>query len=527
MQDTMHPALHIGRFKTHHHVADDAGRRLAQAAQRQLLDGELEAALMHLTGDDEIVLIKRLQARVRLSAQHADRDNARRWSDALATSLSHALQHAGPQELLRFGGRAEALQAFVADALHARSARDWAWQRLSLLPATIGRSNSPEQRHAALLRLLADEPDEGVPLLRGLLHSALWPLLIEALDEGELRGMAQSVLARLAGPGGLHTPGFGAELQPDVKREGAAVGAAGTAADCTAQTELPQWHARTVQAARTPARTRWALRLGCLLASPSLARRGPAAVDAQLRRWTAAPTPGEVAGPGGAYAHGRLGAIQLPAPAAAAAEHGTEPSPSVAAALDAINPSSGHTKHGGLLLLAPLLPASGALALLDDPALWPAGALPQALHHLALSLWPMAPADAAALAFCGLPPTASAPEALALSPRQDAALQAARQHLLQHLADRLASSLAVASVRSGEALTDRASAPASASASASALALALALVVPRRARITADPGWIDVHFALRDVSLDLRRAALDLDPGFLPWLGVVLRVRYE
>ena len=49
----------------------------------------------------------------------------------------------------------------------------------------------------------------------------------------------------------------------------------------------------------------------------------------------------------------------------------------------------------------------------------------------------------------------------------------------------------------------------------------------RAARISADPGWIDVHFALRDVSVELRRAAIDLDPGFLPWLGVVLRYRYE
>ena len=523
MQKMLHPALQVGRFKARHHVADEDGQRLALAAQQQLLDGELEAALMHLSSGDEIVLIRRLQARVRLSAQRADRDNARRWSDALATSLSHALQHAGPQELLRFGGRAEALQAFVADALHARSAHDWAWQRLSLLPATIGNSNSPAQRHAALLRLLADAPDEGVPLLRGLLHSALWPLLIEALDEGELRGLAQSVLARLARPGGLHTPGFGAELQPDAKRERAAVGAADTAADCIAQTQPPQWHARTVQAARTPARTRWALRLGCLLASPSLARRGPAAVDAQLRHWTAAPTLGEAGGPGVAYADGRAGAIRssapTQAPVQAPAQHDAEPSCSVEEDIDAISVSSGHTEYGGLLLLAPLLPASGALALLDDPALWPAGALPQALHQLALSLWPMAPADAAVLAFCGLPPTAAAPEALALSPLQTAALQAARQHLLQHLADRLASSLDVASVRSGEALADRALALADTHA--------LALVVPRPARITADPGWIDVHFSLRDVSLDLRRAALDLDPGFLPWLGVVLRVRYE
>ena len=55
----------------------------------------------------------------------------------------------------------------------------------------------------------------------------------------------------------------------------------------------------------------------------------------------------------------------------------------------------------------------------------------------------------------------------------------------------------------------------------------LSRVLCRDARISADPGWIDVHFALRDVSIELRRAATDLDPGFLPWLGMVLRYRYE
>lgn len=516
MQDTLHHALQVRRFEAHHHVADDDGRRLALAAQQQLLDGELEAALTRLSGEDEIVLVKRLQARVRLSALHADRDNARRWSDALAASLSHALLHAGPQDLLRFGSRAQALHAFVADVLQARSARDWAWQRLSLLPLNIGRSNSPAQRHDALLRLLADAPEEGVPLLRGLLHSALWPRLIEALDDAELRGLTQSALTRMAGP---QVPGFGAEEHLEAKTERAAASAADTTADGVAGAQRPPWFAATLQAARTPPRTRWALRLGCLLAWPSLARRGPAAVDAQLRAWAAAAhekTDGPSARPAlnAQAAHDAHSGHTQPraAPAAATVQGVAEPSSSVQdESAAATRTATGHTEHGGLLLLAPLLPASGALALLDDPSVWPAGTLPQALHQLALRLWTVAPDDPATLAFCGLAPTATAPEPLALSSDQDIALQSARKCLLQHLTDRLATSLDDGSPRSPEALA----------------ALALALVVPRRARIQFDPGWIDVHFLLRDVSTALRRAALDLDPGFLPWLGLVLRYRYE
>lgn len=55
----------------------------------------------------------------------------------------------------------------------------------------------------------------------------------------------------------------------------------------------------------------------------------------------------------------------------------------------------------------------------------------------------------------------------------------------------------------------------------------LELVCRRRARIVADPGWIEVFFSLDDVKTELRRARLDLDPGFVPWLGVVLRFVYE
>ena len=52
-------------------------------------------------------------------------------------------------------------------------------------------------------------------------------------------------------------------------------------------------------------------------------------------------------------------------------------------------------------------------------------------------------------------------------------------------------------------------------------------VCRRRARIVADPGWIEVIYSLNDVSTEYRRAALDLDPGYLPWLGIVVTFTYE
>jgi hypothetical protein len=55
----------------------------------------------------------------------------------------------------------------------------------------------------------------------------------------------------------------------------------------------------------------------------------------------------------------------------------------------------------------------------------------------------------------------------------------------------------------------------------------IVFVCQRAAEIVADPGWIEVRFSLNDVSTAIRRAGLDLDPGWLPWLGVVVRFVYD
>jgi hypothetical protein len=55
----------------------------------------------------------------------------------------------------------------------------------------------------------------------------------------------------------------------------------------------------------------------------------------------------------------------------------------------------------------------------------------------------------------------------------------------------------------------------------------ISFVCERRAEIIADPGWIEAHFSPDDVSLEIRRAGLDLNPKYLPWLGVVVRFLYD
>src|SRR5262249_18999539 len=52
-------------------------------------------------------------------------------------------------------------------------------------------------------------------------------------------------------------------------------------------------------------------------------------------------------------------------------------------------------------------------------------------------------------------------------------------------------------------------------------------VCRRPGSISIEPGWIEVHMATRYAEAPIRRAALDLDPGWVAWLGCVVRFVYE
>jgi hypothetical protein len=51
-------------------------------------------------------------------------------------------------------------------------------------------------------------------------------------------------------------------------------------------------------------------------------------------------------------------------------------------------------------------------------------------------------------------------------------------------------------------------------------------MVRRPGSVLARPGWIEVRLPADQVDLRVRGAGLDLDPGWVPWLGVVVRYHY-
>jgi len=56
--------------------------------------------------------------------------------------------------------------------------------------------------------------------------------------------------------------------------------------------------------------------------------------------------------------------------------------------------------------------------------------------------------------------------------------------------------------------------------------IGLADLVRRPAHLALTPTHVDLHFDLAQADLRLRRAGLDLDPGWLPWLGRVVSFHY-
>jgi hypothetical protein len=55
----------------------------------------------------------------------------------------------------------------------------------------------------------------------------------------------------------------------------------------------------------------------------------------------------------------------------------------------------------------------------------------------------------------------------------------------------------------------------------------LEAVCRRAGELRLEPGWIELHLPLDSVDTSVRRLGLDLDPGWLPWLGCVLRIIYD
>ncbi|WP_327397364.1 hypothetical protein [Streptomyces phaeochromogenes] len=161
------------------------------------------------------------------------------------------------------------------------------------------------------------------------------------------------------------------------------------------------------------------------------------------------------------------------------------------------------TQWAGLLFLLSLAPAVGLPHTVLADADLARRPLPWVLQTVAVTLLPLPDDDPAVAAFSGLDPAKSSLW------RSTAPATADELRAIRRIGERWSQAVARALGRSAGEGT------------ATVRALAA-----RRGTVFFSPGWIDLVLALDEVDVDVRVAGLDLDPGWVPWLGCVLRYCY-
>jgi hypothetical protein len=516
----------IHRLHTRLRVAggdDHAASRLKRLL-REMLDGALELALQRrgLDGRGELC-IRRLHAPVRLDLAAADSALVAQWALQIADAVA-CLRERGDAGLVHYGSRAHALADLALSAPAGDYARAWAWHGLGLWPAEDAAAASVAP--ALVLRALAANPAQAVAALAGLARQpARFERWWRGVEPAGLEALARAVLHDAGADAALFDTGAAVAPARPLSNAATNVALARGAA-------LPPWLRRAVLArvaerqavpsARphetlAPARAGWpASRALALLAiaeaEPALLLARGAALaellDALATRW-APQAPAQRLPPAGAVDRPASGQACEPAPPPTRRLQRppvADPAhvPPTEAPTTLRERASAATAFGGLLFLLNLAAELGWPARwLADPVLAARG-MRWGLYQLALRLLPPAGRhDPVALAFAGLLPAADPPDAD--NPPPDTAETTA----LAGVQDELTAALRA---RLPQAPDDDAA--------------LLSWLCRREGEIRADPGWLELHLSLDDVRTELRVAGLDLDPGWVPWLGLVIGFVY-
>lgn len=453
-----------------------------------VLDGPLERALGSTgTASDEQLCVRFIHAPVRLRLECSDSALADAWSRALADAISRAVADGGA-DVVRYRSRRHALADVVLGVARQDLGRAWAWRRLGLWPATGVLEPDAGVATEAVVSALEAHGDALVAVLADAARRGALGPLAATLVPSHWRRLAAAAAAVAGDARAL-------VLDDSVVEAGGAAGngrraATGEPAALARRVLGRSSIARAAEAAaeRSPESARPIAVLACLEAEPDVVavRRTQAqavieAVASELRHPTRSP------------AVERSTGAKPPRPDDPRAAADSD------AAAAAVEPLA-TTEWGGLVFLLNLVEAFDLLAKIAAAEVLGKRSLRWVLHRLALELVPVTDDDPAALALSGLPPGEQPPSLAEEAPRRDELSAVAA------LAVEVAGGLAALLESEDDGVVRE--------------------VANRRARVVGDLGWIELHFDLADVSVELRRAGLDLDPGYVPWLGAVVRFAY-
>lgn len=508
--------------------------------------------------------LRRLDLRLVLDLRRAGPGTEQQWADAVALALHEAMLTG---QALHYSSECDALADLIACAAAGRYDNEWAWRELGLVDGTVSGSAA-----RAVLAACGRRPELALPATimavrragTGAVHRMLgspgWLELARLVYRVHTGRPAPAWLAAAAGktadPGGAFGRGTDDSRAEPVPPE---VGAAEIAGRIVrvADGELALCFRRARLRPLPGATLAWAV-LAVAETEPALLLRPGA--ESAVRQLAAALRPdgappqwtvggaarNEMTGPGRDPTGLDSGRSHLTTPSSApdamltseatapdrsstptgtdARPDGTRPGPFGApassgapgpsgapGATDAPGPADAPdesrpgwaSEWAGLLHLYQTAAEAGLpVAVLADDAL-SARPLAWVLHAIAGSLVPAAPDDPALLAFAGLLP-ADEPPSLAWRPASQAELDSIARH-----AHRWLTVTALRLLGDGDATGPTAE-----------------RLLHRSGIIVAERGWIDVQMPLNTVDIDIRRAGLDIDPGWIGWLGSVVRFCY-
>ena len=478
----MSPALHIGSVRTRLRSREPIAAERLSAWEVEFAAQDGEALAGRWVQPEEWLLLRRLPLHARWRVDEADAEVGHAWRDALDRAIAEALAR-DDGSCVRYRHRREALADMLYRSALRDSSRQWAWRRMDLIP----RAELPtDEALYCALREIEQQPELAWPVLMCLLEaeqaSAAFTATLRALG-GSLVPQLLRLSPRSAPYLQLHAtspahgqaPDAGAPAKPDAAWPTAALALIGWARSRPA---LAQRHRDA---------------LAPLLAA--IAWPAPGTADPALRLWLNH-AQAEIASAAAGARPTPPGFKPMPqdrsAAAIAASENGPDPAPAAAIKPLAVPAelSATETRHatrwGGALFWLTRL--GEAWRELD-----PQPELALLLRETALALG-VAADDAVLRAFCGgeVADGEAAPAVIEAARRLVASWEAWLRDVAPDLPEpRLTS------------------------------------VCQRSGRLVLEPGWSTLHLPLNSVDTAIRRLGLDLDPGWLPWLGCVIRICYD
>jgi len=478
--------LHVTRWKMRYRLPVDArddrarlDRALSSAIDQSLLDEALQRA--GVPSSDE-VCIRRVESFIRIDPSEPEWRLGVALSVAFADAIAARLRDGGP-DVVRFSSRAHALADMACRAARGDLERAWAWRDLG-----IWRGDDflpPARAQAEVVDALIRNAVAAPAVLRIVAEAGLLPTLLASVPADRWVALARGVLVA-AGADLLIVKELDSFFASDARSTIVAAAVLGeslglrqyAAIERIASQSAIMRAARRVERDLDPRVVRAIAFLAVLEREPDLAREvGVVAIAERV----AAPVADRVENGKDAPTRGDATAQQ---------PHAADERP------------RGDTAHGGLLFLLHVVRELDLPGVIAANQVFASRSLRWTLHQLALLLAPVAVDDAAALAFAGLAPGTRPPSSGEPDPTDE------ERVALGALVGAICDSLRLHGL---EAEDD---------------SELLSAVTSRRAVIVADPAWIEARFRIGDATTEIRRAGLDLDLGWLPWLGVVVRFVY-